>query len=173
MEMMPREVILALVLVDLPIDLDEKSGVKVREGFGGSWCYLTCECDDHYTDVVEEVISICSYPQVRELCFAKCGPNANGGSVIARATPSCRLALRKALRFVGRFEFLGTAALHTDISLGLKIFEALDFGTEGDDFEDGRRVLLRCYSREKSYLQEVRIIFACYLSVIDLIINSL
>lgn len=161
MEMMPREVILALVLVDLPIDLDEKAGIKVREGFGGSWCYLTCECDDHYTDVVEEVISICSYPQVRELCFAKCGPNANGGSVIMRATPRCRLALRKALRFVGRFEFLGTAALHSDVSLGLKVFEALDFGTDDDDFEDGRRVLLRCYSREKSYLQEVRINISC------------
>jgi hypothetical protein len=110
---------------------------------------------------------------VRELCFAKCGPNGNGGSVITRATPSCRLALRKALRFVGRFEFLGTAALHTDISLGLKVFEALDFGTEDYGFEDGRRVLLRCYSREKSYLQEVRTTFPCYLSAIDWIPNAL
>lgn len=152
---MPKEVILALVLVDLPVDLDEKAGIKVREGFGGSWCFLTCECDDHYADVVEEVISICSYAQVRELCFAKGGPNDNGGSVIARATPRCRLALRRALRFVGRFEFLGSAALETDISLGLKVFEALDFGTEDEYFEDGRRVLLHCYSREKAYLQEV------------------
>ena len=161
MNVMPREVILALVLVDLPIDLDEKEGTKVREGFGGSWCFLTCECDDHYADVVEEVISICSYSQVRELCFAKCGPNQSGGSVITRATPICRLALRKALRFVGRFEFLGSAALHTDVSLGLKVFEALDFGTDEDELEDGRRVLLRCYSREKSYLQEVRLECPC------------
>ena len=154
-QMMPEEVILALVLVDLPIDLDEKAGIKVREGFGGSWCFLTCECDDHYADVVEEVISICSYPQVRELCFASSGPNGSGGAVITRATPICRLALRRALRFVGRFEFIGSAALETDVALGLKVFEALDFGTEDDSFEDGRRVLLRCYSREKSYLDEV------------------
>lgn len=154
-QMMPEEVILALVLVDLPIDLDEKAGIKVREGFGGSWCFLTCECDDHYADVVEEVISICSYTQVRELCFASSGPNGSGGAVITRATPVCRLALRRALRFVGRFEFLGSAALETDVALGLKVFEALDFGTEDEYFEDGRRVLLRCYSREKSYLEEV------------------
>lgn len=158
---MPEEVILALVLVDLPIDLDEKAGIKVREGFGGSWCFLTCECDDHYLDVVEEVISICSYPQVRELCFANSGPDETGGAVITRATPKCSLALRRALRFVGRFEFLGSAALETDVALGLKVFEALDFGTGDEYFEDGRRVLLRCYSRENAYLQEVCRLVRC------------
>lgn len=156
MNELPREVILALVLVDLPIDLDENVGVKLREGFGGSWGYLTCECDDHYADIVEEVISICSYAQVRELCFAKCGPGENGATVITRATPSCRLALRRALRFVGRFEFLGSSALQSDSSLGLKVFEALDFGMDEDEFEEGRKVMLRCYSREQYYLEEVR-----------------
>jgi hypothetical protein len=158
MQMMPEEVILALVLVDLPIYLDDKDGVKVREGFGGSWWFLTCECDDQYVQIVEEVISICTFQQVRELCFAK-GRSKNGGTVMSRATPKSRLALTHALRFVGRFEFVGNSALYTDEASGLKEFDALDFGGGNESqqqFEEGRRVLLKCYSLQQPFLQEVR-----------------
>lgn len=160
MQQMPREVILALALVDLPLDLDDKDGVKVRDGFGGSWWFLTCECDDHHVDIVQEVISICSYSQIRELCFMKGGPNRSGGPVISCATPKCRVELRKSLRFVGRFEFLGSSALRSDSSLGLKVFEALDFGTEESPIRDGRRMLLYCYGTETSYRDEVSHVIA-------------
>ena len=49
--------ILAIVLVDLPVELDSKEAVKVRERQGSSWWYLACESDDHFIDVVDEVIS--------------------------------------------------------------------------------------------------------------------
>ena len=154
MQMMPREVVMALALVDLPIDLAENEGVKVREMSGGSWWFLACECDDYHVDLVEEIISICSYQQLRELCFMKGGPNRSGGPVISRATPKSRQALRKALRFVGRFEFLGNSAAYTDEALGLKVFEALDFGTDTDGEDDSRRVMLQCYESENFYRQE-------------------
>jgi hypothetical protein len=155
MQMLPREVILALVLVDLPISLDQKVDVEVRDGFGGSWWYLACECDDHYVDVVEEVVSILSYPQVREACFM---PGGSDESLISRATPKCRNVLQRALRFVGRFEFLGNKQSQTDDARGLKVFEALDFGTKSHPIPDGRRVLLKCFAREDVYLKEVRTI---------------
>lgn len=152
MQMLPREVILALVLVDLPINLDQKVGVEVRDGFGGSWWYLTCECDDHYVDVVDEVVSILSYPQVRETCFMK---GSSDESLISRATPKCRNVLQRALRFVGRFEFLGSLKTHSNDARGLKAFDALDFGTKLSPFPDGRRVLLKCYAREDVFTKEV------------------
>lgn len=153
MQMLPREVILALVLVDLPFDLDKKNNVKVRDGFGDSWWYLTCVCDDCYADVVEEVIAICSYQQVREMCFLK---NASNETLISRASPKCRSVLQRALRFVGRFEFVGSSALYTDVSAGVKVFDALDFGTPSNSTNEPRRVLLKCFAREEQYMKEVR-----------------
>jgi hypothetical protein len=153
MQMLPLEVILALVLVDLPIDLDQKAGVESRDGYGGSWWYLSCECDDHYIDVVEEVVSICSYPQVREICFMKGGSD---DTLISRATPKCRHVLQCALRFVGRFEFLGNSKVLSDEARGLRVFDALDYGTKRNPIPDGRRVLLKCFTREDVYLKEVR-----------------
>jgi ankyrin repeat protein len=91
---MPEEVILAMVLVDSPVDLTNKENVKIKDGFGDSWCFLTCESDDQYVDLVEEVISICSHEQLHELCFAK---NRSGVPLINRATPLCRKALQQAL----------------------------------------------------------------------------
>ena len=154
---MPREVILALVLVDLPVDLDNTDGVRVRDGHGGSWWFLTCECDDHAIDVVEEVVSICSYAHLRELCFMKGDQHGSAGTVMSRATPGCERILRRSLRFVGRFEFLGGSAIYRDDTAGLKVFDALDFGDE-DDIEDGQRVLLRCYDNEANYMAETAVL---------------
>jgi hypothetical protein len=77
-------------------------------------------------------------------------------TLISRATPKCRNVLQRALRFVGRFEFLGNSNVQSDESRGLRVFEALDYGTRQDPLPKGRRVLLKCFTREEVYLQEVR-----------------
>jgi hypothetical protein len=157
---LPREVILAIALVDLPIDLDDKDGVKVRDGYGGSWWFLTCDCDDQYVDIVQEAVSMCTVQQVRELCFLKA--TTGSGTVLSRATPKCQLVLTQALRFVGRFEFIGKAAIYTDASIGMKEFDALDFGgtSRGGRLQpdEGRRVLLRCYAFEEPFMREVSVV---------------
>jgi ankyrin repeat protein len=66
-EMVPEEVILALALVDLPFELTNNQSAETRSG--RSWWFLTCELDDRYVNVVERVVQICSYPQIRQLCF--------------------------------------------------------------------------------------------------------
>ena len=71
---MPPEVILALVLVDLPFNLNgsRKDGLEgTSEEKGRSWWYIACECEDRYSGVVEEVLRVCSYPEIRKLCFAE------------------------------------------------------------------------------------------------------
>lgn len=152
MHMMPQEIVLALVLVDLPIELDLSDDVKVKEGFGTSWAYLTSECDDAYSEVVEEVLSLCTYSQAREMCFSKV---ADKTSIISRASPKCKEILKRSLRFVGRFEFLGTSAVSTDLNRGIKVFDALDFGDSTEPIHDGKHVLLKCYNREDLYMDEV------------------
>lgn len=103
MEMMPPEVILALVLVDLPFDLDERGELSdIKDGYGFSWRYIACDCDDEHVDIVGEVLSMCSYHQTRELCFMRGGGTSSGGSIISRATPKVKDRLRRALRFIGR-----------------------------------------------------------------------
>ena len=64
MQLMPDEGILAIALVDLPIDIDDKDGIKVREEFGRSWWFLACECDDHHVDIVQEIVAICTFQQI-------------------------------------------------------------------------------------------------------------
>jgi hypothetical protein len=93
---MPEEVILAIVLVDTPIDLSQRDVVKLKPGFGGSWWFLTCECDDIFSELVEEVTSICNYEQLRELCSMRGGLDGNR-TVISSATPVCKKILDEAL----------------------------------------------------------------------------
>eukprot|EP00814_Leptocylindrus_danicus_P015920 CAMPEP_0116043830 /NCGR_PEP_ID=MMETSP0321-20121206/26644_1 /TAXON_ID=163516 /ORGANISM="Leptocylindrus danicus var. danicus, Strain B650" /LENGTH=645 /DNA_ID=CAMNT_0003524823 /DNA_START=138 /DNA_END=2072 /DNA_ORIENTATION=+ len=155
MEMMPREVILALVLVDLPFDLDERGELSdLKDGYGFSWRYIACDCDDEHVGIVQEVLSMCSYHQTRELCFIRGGGTSSGGSVISRATPKVKDRLRRALRFVGRYEFIGGDALYTDQSLGIKVFEAMDFGTGENPLVNPQRVILRCYSDQESCFRD-------------------
>ena len=94
----------------------------------------------------------------------------DNGSVISRATPNCKQVMRKALRFVGRFEFMGSSAISSDPSLGLKVFDALDFGTEDKPIQGGRKVKLRCFSKEAPYLEEVRLAPFCTLVQISFVI---
>lgn len=153
MQMLPREVILALVLVDLPINLDNPaSDFATNTHKGASWWYLTCDCDDHYVDVVEEVVSLCSHGQVRAMCFVK---NDAEDTLLSRATPKSRNVLQRALRFVGRYEFVGSSALYSDDKMGLKVFDSLDYGEEGLGLTEGRKVLLKCFATEEGFMEEV------------------
>lgn len=155
MQMFPREVVLSIVVLDLPIVLHEKSYVQMKDGFGASWWYINCDCDDFYFDVVEDVISLCSLPQVRAMCFMK-KDGDDKVSLLSRATPRCRAALQSALRFVNRYEFVDSQPIESNPAKGLQIFDALDFGTTLKPIPNGKRVLLSCYSKYESFIQEVR-----------------
>lgn len=156
MQMLPREVILALVLVDLPINLDVQNDTALREGFGASWWYLACDSDDYFVDIVEEVVSLCSFAQVRALSLQTA---VTADVLLTRATPKCRNVLSKALRFVGRYEFVDRSPVYSDENDGAKAFNALDFGTFIDPTTDGRRVVLKCYTKEAPFLNDVSYTF--------------
>lgn len=126
----------------------------MKEKQGSSWWYLVCESDDHFVDVVDEVISMCSYAQIRELCFME---GHSGQTLIARATPKCRAVLQKGLRFLGRFEFVGQSALLADPSRGIKIFEAIDYGPNESPYDLAKRVILKCFSDEATFEEEVSV----------------
>jgi hypothetical protein len=144
--MMPEEVILAIALVDIPFNIDDPNAIKVHEERGGSWYFLTCESDDHMVEIVQEIVSICSFQQLRELCFMT---DINSGNiVIERATPKCRAILSHALRFLGRFEFVGIGPIVDDPKSGFKAFDALDFGEKNIE---GKRVLLECYDKVDAF----------------------
>jgi ankyrin repeat protein len=146
------EVITAIVLLDLPIDLDGE-GIKYRESFGGSWWYINCDCDDKYAEIVDEILELCEYEQKRALCFIK---NKASESLISRATPECRKRLRKSLRFAGRYEFVGSAD-KTGVPKNIKVFEAIDFGAEENYGDDGRKIILMYYEDRDHYIRDVSI----------------
>jgi hypothetical protein len=155
MHRLPREIILALVLIDLPINLDDTEGAHFRDDFGASWWYLTCDCDDHYTDIVEEVLSLCSFIQTRALSYFRFDL-AQNDVLLTRASPKCKEILSKALRFLGRFEFVDSSPIFVDANIGLREFNALDFGTLIHPISEGKNVVLKCFSNEDSFLNEVR-----------------
>jgi hypothetical protein len=158
MQLIPDEVILAIALVDLPFDIEDKEALKISEELGASWWFLVCECDDHYFEIVANVLSICSFQQRRALGFMEGPSSEHKGTVLSRATPKCRQLLTQGLRFVGRFEFVGNSAHYADPAIGLREFEALDFGglSENANGEDGRKVTLKCYTMKEPFLVEVR-----------------
>ena len=151
MQLMPEDVILAIALVDLPIDIDDKDGIKVHEGHGESWSFLCVDNEDHMVNIVEEIVSICSFQQLQEMCFMKY--HDSGSTIVDKATPKCREVLNRALRYLGRFEFVGNGPLFSDMHTGFKAFDALDFGIDDDD--EGKRVLLECYTNEFDFENRV------------------
>lgn len=147
-----REVILALAIVDLPINLDQPNDTRIKQDFGASWWYLTCECDDFYVDIVEEIISLCTFQQVRALSLWK---NGSPDSLMARATPQCRNILSSAMRFVGKYEFIESSPIYSDTAVGLMEFNVLDYGELDNPLVEGRRVVLKCFTREDAFQNEV------------------
>lgn len=136
---------MGLVLVDLPINLDQKKQVELREeAFGESWWYITCDCDDHYVDVVKEVMGLCNYEQAKALCFIADGPDV----LFRRASPKCKQTLANSMRFCGRFE------IH-DEGHEEGTFNAVDFGTPFDPIPEGQRVLIRSYSSREDFEMDV------------------
>lgn len=188
---MPHEIIFAITLLDLPFDLD--ADVRLKSGYGATWEFIATRCDDAYVDVIERIISMCNHHQLRELCFFrgyyepevgddKEEEKENIRSVISRATPKVHEALRRSLRFMGRYEFVSGKscifqqsflrqtflrflnypegeALFVDTSLGLKIFDAADFGSKEDPLPESRRVILRCYGDEHRCYDDVRTVY--------------
>ena len=153
MKRVSLEIILELVLADLPIYLDDRACTNLKDG-GDSWWFLACECNDRYLDVVEELISICSYQQVHALCFMT--QSDSRSTVISCASPECKEFLTVSLLFVGRFEFLESAYAAQSATDEVKSFEALDYGREDSPHEEGKRVTLYCYTREEMYNKQVR-----------------
>jgi len=152
---MPPEVILAIALVDLPFDIDDKHLLMTRDDGGSSWWFLACECDDHYVDVVQQIVMICTTQQVQLLCSMKGGSKNQQQSVLSRATPKCKQVLQYAQRFMGRFEIIGDGPLECDESDGVTVFEALDYMDSENDDSDGRRVILKCYANDEAFSQIV------------------
>jgi hypothetical protein len=146
------EVVHEVVLADLPIFLEDKACMMTKDG-GESWWYVVCDCNDQYLGVVEEIVSMCTYQQVHELCFMTRGDTDE--SLVSCASPECGEFLRVSLLFVGRFELLGSSYSAPDAAKDMKTFDALDYGTEDSPFEEGRRVTLNCYAREDTYKKEV------------------
>lgn len=157
--MLPNEVILALVLVDLPINLDAADASFSKAGFGSSWWYLVCECDDYYVNIVQDVVSLCTFPQIRSLCLME---NGSGDVLLTHATPKCRSVLNSVLRIVGRFEFVDSSPIFTDSLLGVDAFNALDFGSQLDPIPEGKSVILKCYTSEEIFLTDVSLSVADY-----------
>ncbi|KAL3761435.1 hypothetical protein ACHAWU_007394 [Discostella pseudostelligera] len=160
-----HEVILAISIIDLPIDLGAVNGDAVlREGFGASWWYLLCESNDEYVGVVQDILSLCSYPQKVALCLAKKlgGIDKEDGSrsrtVVSCATPRCEQELRKRCLFWNRFEIVGEATTKSH-AWNVQKFDAIDHG--GTEYDDpivpngGKRVSLFCYTDSKAYRKDV------------------
>ena len=145
------EVVLELVLVDLPMSIDDKACLQPTQG-GESWWYLACECKDNYLKVVEDLISMCTYQQVQELCFMS--RTGTDETVVSCASPECGEFLRVSLLYVGRYELLGSETATQ--SPGIKMIEALDYGTADTPLEEGRRVTLNCFVREELYTEKVK-----------------
>ena len=152
MKRVSLEVILELVLADLPIHLDDKACLNPKSG-GESWWFLACECNDRYLDVVEELISICSYQQVHALCFMT--QSDSRSTLISCASPECKEFLTVSLLYVGRFEFLESAYKAQSSVDEVKMFEALDYGREDSPHEEGKKVTLYCYTNEEVYKSQV------------------
>ena len=87
-----------------------------------------------------------------ELCLLK---NKHGLSVIKRASPKCKLELRKALRFFGQYEFTGNTVVKSESLEGIKVFEVIDFGTDELPIKNGRVVHLKYYEQLHAYAREV------------------
>ena len=148
---------MALVLLDLPFDLDDR-GLKdgSKDGYGFNWIYLVSNGGTRYTEVIEKVLSLCSNRQIRELCFLRYNDRSNTSlSAISLAPAEIKDIMRKSLRFLGRFEFVSSDPLFVDAKIGLTIFDAMDFGSNRMSHQTPNRVLLRCYGDEDIFLDDV------------------
>ncbi|KAL3802358.1 hypothetical protein HJC23_007183 [Cyclotella cryptica] len=156
MNCLQREIILAIAIIDLPIDLGARQEAILRNGFGASWWFLVCESDDRYVDIVTEILSMCTHSQKTALCLTKATHNGINKSAIACATSRCKMALMNSLRFLGRFEFTGGQKKHDSPPDSTQQFIAIDYGTNELPIDGGRKVGLRCYMNDIDYIRETQ-----------------
>jgi hypothetical protein len=104
-------------------------------------------------NIVEEIVSICSFQQLQEMCFMSYQNSSK--TIVDMATPKCRELLSRALRYLGRFEFIGNGPIFSDLQTGFKAFDALDYGSDNDDDDEPTRVLLECYRNEYDFENRV------------------
>ncbi|KAL7549866.1 hypothetical protein ACHAWF_013124 [Thalassiosira exigua] len=103
-----KEIVFALAVVDLPIDLEATERVTVRTGYGSSWRSLLRESGDLPAVVVRDILSLCSFPQRVALCLAGAGDDRGDGLIaVAQASSRCKLELNRGIRRFGRFELVG------------------------------------------------------------------
>lgn len=145
-----REIILAIAIIDLPIDLGAKDDVILREGFGASWWFLLRDSNDEYVDIVAEILALCSHTQKMALCLTMAGSSSEE-TAVASATPQCKVALRKSLRFLGRFEFTGGDQNNLVSSQQVQKFDAIDYAANEE-----KKVSLLCYGSNELYLKEAK-----------------
>ncbi len=150
-----REIILAIAIIDLPIDLGSKEDVILRTNFGASWWFLLCESNDEFVDIVTEILALCSHPQKMALCLTVAG-GGNEETAVACATPLCKSALREGLRFLGRFEFVGGDSNNLVSSRKVQKFDAIDYGPANNLFSGEKKVSLICYGSNEVYLREAK-----------------
>lgn len=148
------DIILAISIVDLPIDLEVKSRAILRDGFGVSWSYLICESHDVHVAVVKKILALCSHPQKEALFLAAAKNTSDSRTVAACATPLCRDVLRRSLMFLRRFEVLGGQSASLAFSLNTKRFDAIDYGTYDDPIENGKKVTLVYYADAESFTKD-------------------
>lgn len=160
---LPREIILAISIIDLPIDLGARQEEVLRNGFGASWWFLVCESDDRYVDIVTEILLMCSHPQKTALCLTRATHYGSNKTVISCATQQCKLALLSSLRFLGRFEFSEDEERGFRTPDFIQQFKATDFGTQEHPLDKERKVSLRCYMNDVEYIRETRHLNQIYL----------
>ena len=125
------DIVLELLLVDLPIRLEDRACRTPTDGGASLW-FLVCECNDRYLNVLETLVSMCSYQQVYELAFST--RDESRTTLITSATPQCAEFLTVSLLFVGRFEFLAYAPI--EATPDVKTFDALDCNCLATNFRE-------------------------------------
>jgi hypothetical protein len=149
---LPQEIILAISIIDLPIDLGARECAILRDGFGASWSYLICESNDAFLGVVKEILALCSHPQKEALSLVIAKNSCEIRRVAACATPLCKEELRRSLMFLRRFEILGGQKKHA-FSFHAKQFDAIDNGANDDPIHHGKKVSLVYYADANSYMK--------------------
>lgn len=100
-----KEIVQSLLRHDMPIDMKEKSIVKLIS-HQHSWTHLVSQSNDMYHDVVSNVLEHCSQPQILALSQI---PNKSGETALATATPLCKYEFRIAFRLFRTLEVVDTA----------------------------------------------------------------
>eukprot|EP00571_Detonula_confervacea_P002606 CAMPEP_0172321962 /NCGR_PEP_ID=MMETSP1058-20130122/44726_1 /TAXON_ID=83371 /ORGANISM="Detonula confervacea, Strain CCMP 353" /LENGTH=1322 /DNA_ID=CAMNT_0013037589 /DNA_START=174 /DNA_END=4139 /DNA_ORIENTATION=+ len=154
MNSLQHEIILAIAIIDLPINLGAKGGTTLRNVFGASWWYLLCESHDMYAGVIKDVISLCSHPQKIALCLTTAGSRHDSRVAVNCATPLCKLELRRSLLFYGRLELVGGEKKIDVFTHHVHKFDAIDYGIHKDLIQDEKKVSLVSYTDAQIYRKD-------------------